>query len=47
MLYGVEPSDFTTFAAVTATLGAAALLASYLPSRRAMALDPVVALRHE
>ncbi|HMD72165.1 MAG TPA: ABC transporter permease [Bryobacteraceae bacterium] len=47
MLYGIEPSDFTTFAAMAAMLGAVALLASYLPSRRAMALDPVAALRHE
>ena len=47
MLYGVEPSDFPTFAAMAATLGAVALLASYFPSRRAMALDPVAALRHE
>jgi putative ABC transport system permease protein len=47
MLYGVEPSDFPTFAAMAAMLGAVALLASYLPSRRAMALDPVAALRHQ
>ena len=47
MLYGVEPSDFPTFAVMAAMLGAVALLASYLPSRRAMALDPVAALRHE
>ncbi len=47
MLYGVEPSDFTTFAAMSVTLGAVAVLASYLPARRAMALDPTVALRHE
>lgn len=47
MLYGVMPSDFPTFAAMAALLGVVALLASYLPSRRAMALDPVAALRHE
>ena len=47
MLYAVKPSDFPTFAVMAAMLGAVALLASYLPSRRAMALDPVVALRHE
>jgi ABC-type antimicrobial peptide transport system permease subunit len=47
MLYEVEPSDFPTFAVMAAMLGAVALLASYLPSRRAMALDPVAALRHE
>jgi putative ABC transport system permease protein len=47
MLYGVKPSDFPTFAAMAAMLGAAALLASYLPSRRAMALDPMAALRYE
>jgi predicted permease len=47
MLFSVQPSDFPTFAAIAALLGAVALLASYLPSRRAMALDPVAALRHE
>ena len=47
MLYGVKASDFPTFAAMAVMLGAVALLASYLPSRRAMALDPVAALRHE
>jgi putative ABC transport system permease protein len=47
MLYGVKPSDFPTFAAIAVMLGSVALLASYIPSRRAMALDPVAALRHE
>lgn len=47
MLFGVSPRDFYTFAAISMLLGAVALAASYLPSRRAMALDPVVALRHE
>jgi putative ABC transport system permease protein len=47
MLYGIQPSDFPTFAAMAAMLGAVALLASFLPSRRAMALDPMAALRYE
>jgi putative ABC transport system permease protein len=47
MLFGVKPDDFYTFAAISGLLGAVALGASYLPSRRAMALDPVTALRHE
>jgi putative ABC transport system permease protein len=47
MLFGVKPVDFETYAAISAVLGAVALAASYLPSRRAMALDPLTALRHE
>jgi putative ABC transport system permease protein len=47
MLFGVSPWDFYTFAAISGLLGAVALAASYLPSRRAMALDPAAALRHE
>jgi putative ABC transport system permease protein len=47
MLYGVEATDFYTFAAIAVLLGGVALVASYIPSRRAMALDPLNALRHE
>ncbi|HXS93710.1 MAG TPA: ABC transporter permease [Candidatus Limnocylindrales bacterium] len=47
MLYTVRATDFSTFAAMSVLLGVVALAASYLPSRRAMALDPVIALRHE
>ena len=47
LLYEVKPTDAWTFAAVPLLLGAVALLASYIPSRRAMALGPMAALRHE
>jgi len=47
MLYRVNPRDFYTYAAISLMLGIVALVAGYFPSRRAMALDPVTALRHE
>jgi putative ABC transport system permease protein len=47
MLFGVDPRDFYTFAAIAALLAVVALGASYIPSRRAVALDPGRALRHE
>ena len=46
MLYGVSPGDGWTFAMIPMVLAAVALAASYLPSRRAMSLEPVSALRH-
>jgi putative ABC transport system permease protein len=47
MLYGVDPADALTFGLISILLAAVALAASFLPSRRAMSLDPVAALRHE
>jgi ABC-type antimicrobial peptide transport system permease subunit len=47
MLYGVAPTDPFTFVAIPVLLGTVVLIAGYLPSRRAMALDPAFALRHE
>jgi predicted permease len=46
-LYGVRPFDPATFAAVAVLLGGIALLACHIPARRAMRVDPVIALRHE
>jgi putative ABC transport system permease protein len=47
LLYGVKPFDLLTFGAVAAILLATALLACYLPGRRAMRIGPAVALRSE
>jgi len=47
LLFDVGTADPFTFASVAMLLTAVMLLASYVPARRAMSVDPVVALRHE
>lgn len=47
LLYGVRPADPMTFGIVTVILASTSLVACYIPARRTMRVDPMLALRHE
>jgi len=47
LLYGISAVDATTYAVVAVAFAAMALLASYVPARRATRIDPLAALRHD
>jgi len=47
LVYGVRPTDPATYAAVGGLLAVISLVACYVPARRAMRVDPIIALRYE
>jgi ABC-type antimicrobial peptide transport system permease subunit len=47
LLFDIRPTDPLTFGALTILLAGVALLASFIPARKASRIDPLVALRHE
>ena len=47
LLYGVPPTDVVAFGGAAIALGLAAVVASWVPARRAARVDPIVALRNE
>ena len=47
LLFGVSPTDALTLVAVSLLLASMSMLACWIPTRRAMRVDPIVALRYE
>ena len=47
LLYGVEPFDLPVYALTILVMGAVAIVATWLPARRTIRIDPIVALRTE